>query len=141
MPWIDEQRQEDAKDKEAENKKSAKKDSRTQTSLIFASKSKPNTTTKDPVEPGKKAKARAESKSVAKPSDSVDPALKLKLLSRVMKMEGIENFEWKYRPNQLKNGKVELGREIDIKDLQCILISLGWGNHDYILDQEEGADA
>jgi hypothetical protein len=117
MPWIDEQRQEDAKEKEAENKKSAKKDSRTQTSLTFTSKSKPNTTTKDPVEPGKKTKARAESKSVAKPGDGVDPALKLKLLSRVMKMEGIENFEWKYRPNQLKNGKVELGREIDIKDL------------------------
>lgn len=71
---------------------------------------------------------------MAKPSDGVDPALKLKLLSRVMKMEGIENFEWKYRPNQLKNNKVELGREIEIKDLQCILISLGWGNHDYILD-------
>jgi len=34
-----------------------------------------------------------------------------------MKMEDIETFEWKYRPYQLNNCKVELAKEIEIKDL------------------------
>lgn len=51
-------------------------------------------------------------------------------------MEGVEEFKWKFRPSILKDGKVAQGPDTLLKDLQCILISVGWGNHEYLLDEQ-----
>ena len=52
-------------------------------------------------------------------------------------MEGVEDITWKYRPNITKDGKIIQGPDTLCKDLQCILISVGFGSHEYLLDSDE----
>lgn len=97
-------------------------------------KSKPNTAQKSTVK-GKLSTNKVEETKTA-PKEECDSSLQLKLLSKVHKMEGVEDFTWKFRPSILKDGKVVQGSDNLLKDLQCILISVGWGNHEYILDEQ-----
>lgn len=139
MPWRQEQKADEEKEKphaDKKGKKNVKDQGGVQSKLKFGG-AKPKTSEKGLSEPLEITKTiKEESKSVNKPDDSMDPSVKLKLLSSVIKTEKVELFEWRYRPTILNKGKPEIGPERELKDLQCILISVNWANHDYLLDTE-----
>ena len=100
MPWVQEQKDDEKK----AGQKPVKKDGKSQSKMkdYFQQKNrKPKTSEKCSSEPLETKQAKEESKSTVKPEDLMDPDVKLKLLSKVVKMENIELFEWKYKPNVL----------------------------------------
>ena len=136
MPWVQEQIDDANKDKQkAEKDKSSKREADKNQRSIEGFFSKSKTVEKPEVKPIK-AKIKEESKTVSK--DDIDPVIYLKLLSGVIKMANVEEFEWRYKPNVIANGKLQAGPERELKDLQCILISVNWANHDYLLDNKDG---
>lgn len=99
MPWVEEQEAELKSKEDKKDQKSQKKSDKGQTKLNFGSK--PKTDEKTSIKQTIETKAaKEESKTVTKPDD-ISPELKLKLLSKVMKMADIEKFEWRYKPNIL----------------------------------------
>ena len=100
MPWVEEQNNDQKKETTT---KVAKKDNNQQSIASFMTV-KPKTSEKQVGKKEKidaKATKKEESKSVAKPEDTILPEVQLKLLSKVLRMPDVESFEWRYKPNIL----------------------------------------